>query len=220
MMVIGINRAEPSGEISTNPSARGPFSCLLFRASCAAAMAPRLSVTSAQMTAQRALRYNHVRIGETTMLDVNDKAPDFKLEDENGKEVSLKDFKGKTVVLYFYPRADTPGCTKEACEFRDTYRQMQKTGAVLLGASPDTPKAQKKFQEKFHLPFTLLADADKKLCNAFGVIQEKNMYGKKVMGVARTTFIIGPDGKIQHVFHKVKPEGHSDEVLNYLKQAA
>jgi len=91
---------------------------------------------------------------------------------------------------------------------------------VLLGASPDTPKAQKKFQEKFHLPFTLLADADKKLCNAFGVIQEKNMYGKKVMGVARTTFIIGPDGKIKHVFHKVKPEGHSDEVLAYLKQAA
>ena len=92
------------------------------------------------------------------MLDVNDKAPDIKLEDENGKEVSLKDFKGKTVVLYFYPRADTPGCTKEACEFRDTYKQMQKTGAVLLGASPDTPKAQKKFQEKFHLPFPLLAD--------------------------------------------------------------
>ena len=159
-------------------------------------------------------------MGEADMLVVNDKAPDIKLEDENGKEVSLKDFKGKTVVLYFYPRADTPGCTKEACEFRDTYKQMQKTGAVLLGASPDTPKAQKKFQEKFHLPFTLLADADKKLCNAFGVIQEKNMYGKKVMGVVRTTFIIGPDGKIKHVFHKVKPEGHSDEVLGYLKQAA
>jgi peroxiredoxin Q/BCP len=172
------------------------------------------------MTARRALRYNDERIGEPTMLDVNDKAPDIKLEDENGQEVSLKDFKGKTVVLYFYPRADTPGCTKEACEFRDTYQQMQKTGAVLLGASPDTPKAQKKFQEKFHLPFTLLADADKKLCNAFGVIQEKNMYGKKVMGVARTTFIIGSDGKIKHVFHKVKPEGHSEEVLAYLKQAA
>jgi len=91
---------------------------------------------------------------------------------------------------------------------------------VVLGASPDTPKAQKKFQEKFHLPFTLLADADKKLCNAFGVIQEKNMYGKKVMGVVRTTFIIGPDGKITHVFHKVKPEGHAEEVLEYLKQAA
>ena len=97
---------------------------------------------------------------------------------------------------------------------------MQKTGAVLLGISPDTSKAQKKFQEKESLPFTLLADAEKKLCNAFGVIQEKNMYGKKVMGVARTTFVIGPDGKIVHVFEKVKPEGHSEEVLEYLKQAA
>jgi peroxiredoxin Q/BCP len=172
------------------------------------------------MTARLALRYNHGRIGEAAMLEINDKAPDITLEDENGKEVSLKDFKGKTVVLYFYPRADTPGCTKEACEFRDTYKRIQKTGVVLLGASPDTPQAQKKFQEKFHLPFTLLADADKKLCNAFGVIQEKNMYGKKVMGVVRTTYIIGPDGKIQHVFHKVKPEGHSEQVLEYLKQAA
>jgi thioredoxin-dependent peroxiredoxin len=172
------------------------------------------------MTARLALRYNHGRIGEAAMLDINDKAPDITLEDENGKEVSLKDFKGKTVVLYFYPRADTPGCTKEACEFRDTYKRIQKTGVVLLGASPDTAQAQKKFQEKFHLPFTLLADADKKLCNAFGVIQEKNMYGKKVMGVVRTTFIIGPDGKIQHVFYKVKPEGHSEQVLEYLKQAA
>jgi thioredoxin-dependent peroxiredoxin len=172
------------------------------------------------MTARLALRYNHGRIGDAAMLDINDKAPDITLEDENGKEVSLKDFKGKTVVLYFYPRADTPGCTKEACEFRDTYKRLQKTGVVLLGASPDTPQAQKKFQEKFHLPFSLLADKDKKLCNAFGVIQEKNMYGKKVMGVVRTTFVIGPDGKIKHVFHKVKPEGHSDEVLDYLKQAA
>jgi peroxiredoxin Q/BCP len=175
---------------------------------------------SAQMTAQRALRYNDGRMGDTAMLDINDKAPDITLEDENGKEVSLKDFKGKTVILYFYPRADTPGCTKEACAFRDDYRKIQKTGVVLLGASPDTPAAQKKFQEKFHLPFTLLADADKKLCNAFGVIQEKNMYGKKVMGVVRTTFVIGPDGKIKHVFHKVKPEGHSEEVLDYLKRAA
>jgi peroxiredoxin Q/BCP len=154
------------------------------------------------------------------MLDINDKAPDIKLEDENGKEVSLRDYKGKTVVLYFYPRADTPGCSKEACSFRDAEPRMQKAGIVVLGASPDAPQAQKKFQEKYHLPFTLLADADKKLCNAFGVIQEKNMYGKKVMGVVRTTFIIGPDGKIKHVFHRVKPEGHAEEVLEYLKQAA
>ena len=152
-------------------------------------------------------------------MKVNDKAPDFTLQDENGKEIALKDLRGKTVVLYFYPRADTPGCTIEACEFRDSYRKMQKTGAVLLGISPDTPKAQKKFQDKSSLPFTLLADADKKVAEAFGVMKEKNMYGKKV-GRRRTTFIIGPDGKIQHVFEKVKPEGHSEEVLAYLKEAA
>jgi len=96
---------------------------------------------------------------------------------------------------------------------------MQKTGVVLLGISPDTPKAQKKFQEKYDLPFSLLADSEKKVANAFGVMKEKNMYGKKVMGVARTTFIIGPDGKIEHVFEKVKPEGHAEEVLEFLKEA-
>jgi peroxiredoxin Q/BCP len=157
--------------------------------------------------------------GETPMK-VNDKAPDFTLQDENGKEVALKDLHGKTVILYFYPRADTPGWTIEARGFRDTYKKMQKTGAVLLGISPDTPKAQKKFQEKFDLPFPLLADVDKRVAEAFGVMKEKNMYGKKVLGVARTTFIIGPDGKIQHIFEKVKPEGHAEEVLEYLKESA
>jgi peroxiredoxin Q/BCP len=153
-------------------------------------------------------------------INVNDKAPEFTLQDENGEEISLKSLRGKVVVLYFYPRADTPGCTIEACEFRDTYKQMQKTGAVLLGISPDTPKAQKKFQDKFSLPFTLLADADKKVAIAFDVLKEKNMYGKKVMGIVRTTFIIGPDGKIQHIFPKVKAEGHAGEVLAYLKESA
>ena len=153
-------------------------------------------------------------------LKINDKAPDFALQDENEKEISLKSLRGKVVVLYFYPRADTPGCTVEACAFRDTYKQMQKTGAVLLGVSPDTPKAQKKFQDKFQLPFSLLADFDKKVADSFGVLQEKNMYGKKVMGIARTTFIIGPDGNIQHIFPKVKPEGHAAEVLAYLKESA
>ena len=153
-------------------------------------------------------------------ININDKAPEFILQDENGKEVSLKGLRGKVVVLYFYPRADTPGCTIEACEFRDTYKQMQKTGAVLLGISPDTPQAQKKFQDKFHLPFSLLADADKKVAIAFHVLKEKNMYGKKVMGVVRTTFIIGPDGRIQHIFPKVKAEGHAGEVLAYLKEPA
>jgi peroxiredoxin Q/BCP len=153
-------------------------------------------------------------------MDINDKAPDFTLQDENGKEISLKDLRGKTVILYFYPRADTPGCTIEACEFRDTYKKIQKTGAVLLGISPDTPNAQKKFADKFRLPFTLLADPDKKLAQAFGVMKEKNMYGRKVIGVVRTTFVISPEGKIQHIFEKVKPEGHAEEVLAYLKASA
>jgi peroxiredoxin Q/BCP len=157
--------------------------------------------------------------GNEALMNINDKAPEFTLQAENGKEVSLKSLRGKVVVLYFYPRADTPGCTVEACEFRDTYRQMQKTGAVLLGISPDTPQAQKKFQEKFKLPFSLLADADKKVADAFGVLQEKNMYGKKVMGIVRTTFVIGPDGKIQHIFPKVKAEGHAGDVLAYLKES-
>ena len=157
---------------------------------------------------------------DITAMNINDKAPEFTLPDQDGKEVSLKDSRGKYVVLYFYPRADTPGCTIEACEFRDSYRKIQNTGAVILGISPDQPKALKKFEEKYKLPFTLLGDADKKVCNAYGVIKEKNMYGKKVMGVARTTFIIGPDGKIKHIFNKVKPEGHAEEVLVFLKSAA
>ena len=151
-------------------------------------------------------------------ININDKAPEFTLQDENGKEISLKSLRGKVVVLYFYPRADTPGCTVEACEFRDTYKQMQKTGAVLLGISPDTPKAQKKFQDKFTLPFTLLADADKKVAEAFGVMKEKNMYGKKVWGVARTTFLIDGEGKIAKVFENVKPDGHAEEVLAAFKK--
>jgi peroxiredoxin Q/BCP len=152
-------------------------------------------------------------------MNINDKAPDFTLQDENGNEISLKSLRDKVVVLFFYPRADTPGCTIEACEFRDTYKQIQKTGVVLLGISPDTPKAQKNFQDKFKLPFTLLADADKKVAQAFDVLKEKNMYGKKVMGIVRTTFIIGPEGKIQHIFPKVKPEGHAAEVLAYLQES-
>ena len=152
-------------------------------------------------------------------MEINDKAPDFTSLDQNGDKVALKDYKGKWVVLYFYPRADTPGCTIDACSFRDSFGKIGKTGAVVLGVSPDTPKDQKKFEEKFDLPFTLVADADKKICDAYGVMQEKNMYGRKVMGVARTTFIIGPDGTIKHIFKKVKPEGHADEVLNYVKNA-
>src|SRR5277367_6198014 len=155
-----------------------------------------------------------------SQLKVGDPAPSFKAPDQSGKTISLSDFTGKTVVLYFYPKADTPGCTKEACSFRDNYSAIKKTGAVLLGISRDTAESQKKFQDKFSLPFPLLADADKKIADLFGVVKEKNMYGKKVKGIARTTFVIGPDGKIKHIFNNVKPEGHAEEVLAYLKSAA
>src|SRR5246127_5130878 len=170
-----------------------------------------------KMTRHRAVRYNVEREldgkGEMVRnINIKNKAPEFTLPDQNGEPVSLKDFRGKWVVLYFYPRADTPGCTIEACEFRDSHKKTEKSGAVVLGVSPNEPKALKKFEDKFDLPFTLLGDADKKVGNAYGVIQEKNMYGKKVMGVARTTFIIGPDGNIKHIFNKVKPEGHAEEV--------
>jgi thioredoxin-dependent peroxiredoxin len=153
-------------------------------------------------------------------LKVNDKAPAFSLLDQDGNQVALQDSAGKTVVLFFYPKADTPGCTVEACGFRDTYKKIQAAGAVILGISADTSAKQKKFEEKFNLPYPLLADVDKKVCEAFGVIQEKSMYGKKYMGIARTTFVIGPTGKIQHIYEKVKPDGHAEEVLAYLKKAA
>ena len=154
------------------------------------------------------------------LIEPGKKAPAFSLNDQSGKTHRLADYAGRPVVLYFYPKDDTPGCTKEACSFRDSYAPIKKTGAVLLGISKDTSDSQKKFQEKFHLPFPLLADPDKKIANLFGVVKEKNMYGKKVMGIARTTFVIGPDGKIKHIFNNVKPEGHADEVLAYLKSAA
>jgi peroxiredoxin Q/BCP len=153
-------------------------------------------------------------------LSVGTPAPDFTLPRDGGGQVTLKDFSGRKVVLYFYPKADTPGCTVEACEFRDKYAAIKKTGVVLLGISKDTAASQKKFQNKFSLPFPLLADPEKEIANLFGVVKEKNMYGKKVKGIARTTFVIGPDGKIKHIFNNVKAEGHAEEVLAYLKSAA
>jgi len=146
-------------------------------------------------------------------MEINDKAPDFTSVDQNGEKIALKDYKGAWVVLYFYPRADTPGCTIEACSFRDSFQRVEKIGAVVLGVSPDTAKDQKKFVDKFDLPFTLVADADKKICNAYGVMQEKNMYGKKVMGVIRSTFLIDAKGTILKVWPKVKVDGHAAEVL-------
>ncbi len=149
------------------------------------------------------------------MLKEGDKAPLFKVLTDNGEEFDLAQHQTERIVLYFYPRADTPGCTIESCEFRDSVKKFQSKGATILGVSPDTPKAQAKFKEKFNFPFTLLADADKDIANLYFVMKEKNMYGKKVMGVARTTFVI-ENGVITKIFEKVKPEGHAEEVLGAL----
>ena len=151
-------------------------------------------------------------------MELHEKVADFTLQDDQEKTVHLSDFAGKPVVLFFYPKADTPGCTIEACGFRDTFAKLQKAGAVVLGISRDTPKAQKKFKEKYDLNYPLLADVDEKVCNQFGVLKEKNMYGKKVMGIERTTFVIGPDQTLLKIFPKVKPEGHADEVLAAIKE--
>ena len=153
-------------------------------------------------------------------LKEGDKAPDFKAVSNEGKEVSLKDYKGKNkVVLYFYPKDDTPGCTVEACSFRDNIKKIEKADTVVLGVSPDDTKSHNKFIDKFKLPFILLSDPDKAICNAYGVWVKKSMYGKEYMGVARTTFIIGKDGKIEKIYEKVKPDGHAEEVLEFIKNA-
>lgn len=143
-------------------------------------------------------------------------APAFSLETDAGRELSLKALKGRTVILYFYPKDDTPGCTMEACEFRDAFPRFGRTNAVILGVSPDSAKKHAKFKEKYDLPFTLLADETHSVAEAYGVWVEKTLYGRKYMGVARTTFIIGPDGKIRRIFEKVKPEGHASEVESAL----
>jgi|SRR5215471_5920778 len=145
------------------------------------------------------------------MLKVGDKAPDILIGD-----FQLSKLKGQRVVLYFYPKADTPGCTIEACEFRDGIKAFTKKGALVVGVSPDKPAAQDKFKHKYSLPFTLLADDEKAAAHAYGVWQEKNMYGKKVMGIVRTTFVIGPDGKIEKIYDKVKAAGHAAAVLEAL----
>jgi thioredoxin-dependent peroxiredoxin len=145
-------------------------------------------------------------------------APKFELPSSTGKDVRLADYAGRSrVVLYFYPRADTPGCTKEACGFRDALAGYTKLSAAVFGVSPDPVQDVTKFAKKFELNFPLLADADHGVCEKYGVWQEKSMYGRKYWGAARTTFVIGKDGKIEKVFEKVKPEGHDAEVLDYLK---
>jgi peroxiredoxin Q/BCP len=151
-------------------------------------------------------------------MQLGKKVEDFTLPDQDGNPVKLSSFKGSPVVLFFYPKADTPGCTIEACGFRDHFKKLQKAGVIVLGISRDTVKAQKKFADKYDLQYPLLADADQTICNRFGVIKEKNMYGKKVTGIERTTYVIGPDQKLLHEFNKVKPEGHAEEVLALLKK--
>ena len=147
------------------------------------------------------------------MLKEGDKAPEIELTTDAGEPFRLSGLKGKKVVLYFYPRADTPGCTIEACEFRDNSRKLAKQDVVVIGISPDSVKSQAKFKTKFDLPFTLLCDVDEQAAQAYGVYKEKNMYGKKVMGIERTTFIIDASGKIAKIFPKVKAQGHAEQVL-------
>lgn len=146
-----------------------------------------------------------------------DKAPDFTAKDQNGKTVSLSDFKGKPVILYFYPKDDTPGCTAEACSFRDNYQSLLGKGYAVIGVSTDDEKSHKKFETKFSLPFPLIADPDKKIVEAYGVWVEKNMYGKKYMGTARTTFLIDANGIITKVIDKVDTQNSSQQVIDLLQ---
>lgn len=154
------------------------------------------------------------------MLAEGDKAPNFTLPDQSGEKVKLSDLRGETVVLYFYPRADTPGCTTQACGVRDRKADYAEAGARVIGVSPDEVQAVDKFAGKYDLDFTLLADADHAVAEKYGTWVEKSMYGKKYMGVQRATFIIGPDGKIAKVFPKISPKQHDDVVLKALAELA
>jgi peroxiredoxin Q/BCP len=150
------------------------------------------------------------------MVEIGKKAPDFVLPDRAGTKHRLSDYKGRPVVLYFYPRDDTPGCTKEACSFRDGFSDFKKRGVEVLGISIDDEASHGKFIDKYKLPFVLLSDKNKKVVEKYGVWVEKNMYGRKYFGTVRKTFLINKDGKIVHIFNKVKPENHAQEVLDKL----
>ena len=150
-------------------------------------------------------------------LNEGDKAPDFTARTQSGEQVSLADFSGKYVILYFYPKDDTPGCTKEACAFRDQYGDFEQHGAVVLGVSADSVEDHQKFVTKYELPFTLLADEDKSIIDAYGAWGTKNSFGKTKEGIIRSTFVIGPDGTIVKKYPKVKPEQHAGEILELLQ---
>ena len=151
-------------------------------------------------------------------LKVGDKAPSFKLKNQDGETISLSDLKGKPIVLYFYPKDDTPGCTKEACNFRDEFPSFGKLKAELIGISTDSVESHKKFAKKYNLPFNLLSDDKKDVVEKYGVWKEKNMYGRKYMGIERTTFVIDYSGKISKIFPKVKVDNHNEEVKEALKE--
>jgi len=144
-------------------------------------------------------------------------APDFELRSDSGENVKLSDLRGKPIVLYFYPKDDTPGCTKQACGIRDAYDKFEREGAIVLGVSPDDERSHVKFKEKYELPFALLADVDHRVSDAYGVWGEKSFAGKKFMGVRRSTFVIGADGNVKRVMHDVKPGTHADDVLATLR---
>lgn len=149
-------------------------------------------------------------------LKIGDKAPDFKGVDQNGNNIQLSDYKGKPVILYFYPRDNTPGCTAEACNFRDNYEMWLSKGYVVLGVSGDNVASHKKFADKFELPFPLIADEEKEILNTYGTYGEKNMYGKIVMGIKRTTFILDEEGVITQIFKRVKSKDHTNQILEKL----
>ncbi|HVN47229.1 MAG TPA: thioredoxin-dependent thiol peroxidase [Bacteroidota bacterium] len=150
------------------------------------------------------------------MLKTGDRAPNFKLPTGDGKMISLKDLRGKKIILYFYPKDNTSGCTTEACSFQENGAAIKKKGAVVIGISADNVASHAKFAAKYHLSFPLLSDESKEVSNAYGVWKEKSMYGKKYFGIERTTFILDEAGTIQHIFSKVKVQGHTDEVLSVL----
>jgi peroxiredoxin Q/BCP len=219
MIVIGMTCGvtAPFGPVVNSTTAVARSLCAVRRWNGAAVAAARQIRMTALLAQKYLLRYKFKGFTMREAMEVNDKAPDFALSDEEGKTLSLKDYRGKSVVLFFYPKANTSGCTAEACGFRDSYDRISKTGAVVLGISPDKPRAQKKFKDEFGFPFPLLCDEGKAVAKDFGVLKEKSMYGKKYMGIERTTFVIGPDGTINAVISGIKADEHPAAALAALK---